>query len=39
MGTSGGRKVVLRKRGDETEVQKKRFKRCQAGQMDEKRGK
>lgn len=39
MGTSGGRKVVLRKWGDETEVQKKRFKRCQAGQMDEKRGK
>lgn len=37
MGTSRGRKMVLRKWGDETEVQKKRFKRCQAGQMEEKR--
>lgn len=37
MGTSRGRKMVLRKWGDEIEVWKRRLKRCQAGQMEEKR--
>ena len=37
MGTSRGRKMVLRKWGDEIEVWKRRLKRCQAGQMEEER--